>query len=260
MIVTCKVCNTRYRLDPDQIKGEEAKVRCSNCGEVFTISKPIEEKADPQLLSKVFQEEGLNEEEETFDSKKKGRGRARKSKSLLRWSLASLVILVAAGAVFLFREHFYPAPTKPEQMAAPPAIISIEDPAIKNIKLADAEGYFKENKEAGTIFVIKGAALNQYNRPVSFIRLRGLLHDANAQKVKEEEVFAGNTFTEDEILTLPMAKIRERSQNKYGVDKADYQIPPGKTVPFMIVFDQIPHNLAEFTVRVVGGQSETATP
>jgi predicted Zn finger-like uncharacterized protein len=261
MIVTCKVCNTRYSLNSDRIKNEQAKVRCSNCGEVFTVSKPMEAEAAPsQLLTDVFQEEEFGDEREgTHGREKKVSRRARTGRPLPRWSLVGLAIVLAAGIVFLLRGLFYTSSTQPEKIGPPP-IASSEDPAIKSIILADAEGYFRGNKEAGTIFVIKGGAQNKGNQPFSFIRLRGLLHDANAQKVKEEEVFAGNVFTEEEITTLPMIKIRERSQNKQGLDNTNYKIPPGKTVPFMIVFDQIPPNLAEFTVRVVGGQSEPVSP
>jgi hypothetical protein len=222
---------------------------------MFTINKPAEEEVKEQLLTGIFHDEVLEEEEEVVGGKKKGLRASRRGRPWLRWSMVGLSIVVIACIIYLYRGFFHTESAQPEKIA-PPQTASQEDPGIKNITLADAEGNYKENKEAGTIFVIKGAAQNKNDQPFSFIRLRGLLHNANAQKVREEEVFAGNIFTDEELSTLPMSKIRERSQNKHGKDNNNYKIPPGKAIPFMIVFAQIPDNLAEFTVRVVGGQTE----
>jgi len=256
MIVTCKVCNTRYRLDPERIKDKQAKVRCSNCGEVFTVNKPPEGEVKEQLLTDIFHDEALEEEEEIVGGmEKKGLRASGRGRPWLRWSMVGIAIVVVVCVIYLYRGFFNTESVQPEK-TAPPQTASKEDPGIKKITIADAEGNFKVNKEAGEIFVIRGAAQNKNNQPFSFIRLRGLLHNANAQKVKEEEVFAGNIFTDEELSALPMSKIRECSQNKYGKDNSNYNVPPGKAIPFIIVFTQIPDNLAEFTVRVVGGQTE----
>jgi predicted Zn finger-like uncharacterized protein len=40
MIIPCKSCDSRFRLDDRLIKPTGSKVRCSNCGEIFKVFKP----------------------------------------------------------------------------------------------------------------------------------------------------------------------------------------------------------------------------
>jgi predicted Zn finger-like uncharacterized protein len=50
MVVICEECGKKYRLDPEKIRGEGAKVRCKVCNHVISISKPA---LDSQDLSSV---------------------------------------------------------------------------------------------------------------------------------------------------------------------------------------------------------------
>jgi predicted Zn finger-like uncharacterized protein len=47
MIVTCPQCSTRFNLDESLITKEAAKVRCSQCRHVFTITRPGEPEFPP---------------------------------------------------------------------------------------------------------------------------------------------------------------------------------------------------------------------
>ncbi len=40
MIIPCKSCESRFRLDDRLIKPSGSKVRCSNCGKIFKVFKP----------------------------------------------------------------------------------------------------------------------------------------------------------------------------------------------------------------------------
>mgnify|MGYP000034164322 FL=1 len=40
MIIPCKSCDSRFRLDNRVIKPTGSNVRCSNCGEIFKVFKP----------------------------------------------------------------------------------------------------------------------------------------------------------------------------------------------------------------------------
>ncbi|MCL2029853.1 MAG: zinc-ribbon domain-containing protein, partial [Deltaproteobacteria bacterium] len=42
MIITCGQCQARFKVAPEQIKVTGSKVRCSNCGYVFTVYRPGE--------------------------------------------------------------------------------------------------------------------------------------------------------------------------------------------------------------------------
>jgi methyl-accepting chemotaxis protein len=43
MIVICEECGKKYRIDPGQIKGDQAKFKCKTCQHVITVNRPTEE-------------------------------------------------------------------------------------------------------------------------------------------------------------------------------------------------------------------------
>ncbi len=45
MIASCPGCKTRYRLSPEKIGPQGARIRCKKCGEVFKVNPPSEEAA-----------------------------------------------------------------------------------------------------------------------------------------------------------------------------------------------------------------------
>ncbi len=255
MIVQCEQCLTRFRLDPSNIKGAQAKVRCSQCGHVFLISKPEYEESEPAPVApaRAVREPEYEEDEyeEAYASvrRKPRRRRASAGGGYGVWLKLAIfiipILILAAGAAY----YFFLRPHSGTPNKGP--IKAQVDTSYKNIVLTAAEGYFKENQKAGTLFIIKGVAQNKNKQPVDFVKLRGILHDTNAKAVMERDVFAGNLFTEEELTDLPIEKIQERSQNQRGFNNANFNVPPGGSVPFMIVFDSIPKNLAEFTVKVV---------
>ena len=126
-----------------------------------------------------------------------------------------------------------------------------EDNSSEKIILPAAEAFFKTNDIEGTLLLIIGVAKNGNDSPVAFIKLKGVLHDSSAQVVAEKEIYAGNLFSDQELEVLSMDKIEERSLNERGFDNSNYNIPPGGTVRYMIVFNDIPENLTEFTVKVI---------
>jgi predicted Zn finger-like uncharacterized protein len=262
MIVECEQCFTTFKLDESRIKGERAKVRCSRCGFVFTVQKPeVENKEDvswAEMEPAPDQEEAARRQAPAFSEEElssavllRKKRRAAGSKRFILPILCLVAIVAAGWGAYTYFVRDLPKPAAPVQQPGE------ENSSLKNINLSSAEGFFKENKAAGTLFVIKGVARNKNDFPVSFIKLRGILHDTNAKEVMEREVYAGNMFSDEELADLSIDKIKARSENKYGLDNANYNIPPGGTVSYMIVFNNIPDNLAEYTVKVVDSSSNT---
>lgn len=261
MIVECEQCFTTFNLDESRIKGDRAKVRCSRCGFVFTVQKPGAESTGDAPWAAMEplpdQEEPVRRQAPAFSEEELSSAvllrKRRRSSGSKRFILPVLFLVVIVAAGWGAYNYFVRDLLKP---AAPVQQQVETNTGLKNVNLSSAEGFFKENKAAGTLFVIKGVARNKNDFPVSFIKLRGILHDTNAKEVMEKEVYAGNLFSDEELADLGIDKIKARSENKYGLDNANYNIPPGGTVSYMIVFDGIPDNLAEYTVKVVDSTSK----
>ena len=53
-----------------------------------------------------------------------------------------------------------------------------------------------------------------------------------------------------------LGAINKRLNNRFGDKKSNMNVAPGKTLPFMVVFSNLPDNLEEFTVEVVGSSAK----
>ncbi len=122
-------------------------------------------------------------------------------------------------------------------------------PAASQIKITDPSGIFVNNSEAGQLFVIQGKAVNGYAEPRSALAVKGQLFNRSGDLLREQTVFCGNTLSENELKTLPLAKLRERTENQFGDSLSNLNVGPGKSIPFTIVFSDLPADLSEFNVE-----------
>lgn len=131
----------------------------------------------------------------------------------------------------------------------------VSDPA-GNLHLSTLEinSRFIENDSAGKLFIITGQVKNGYTVARSHIQVNGKIYSQGKQLVKSENVFSGNILSDLDLKNLSFDDIRSRLNNKDGLQMANVDVKPGATVPFMLVFSDLPENLEEFTIEV-GGSS-----
>jgi len=109
---------------------------------------------------------------------------------------------------------------------------------------------FVNNSQAGKLCVIKGMVKNSYDHPRSFIQVTGKLYTKDKKMAKSVTGYAGTVLNNEELTTLDFAAISGRLKSKNGIDNRNVGVKPGATVPFMLVFDQLPNNLDEYSVEV----------
>ncbi len=121
-----------------------------------------------------------------------------------------------------------------------------------NLKMAsfDINSKFIENTKSGTLFVVSGKIRNDYDRPRAFVKVSGRLYSTGRKLSKTLTVFCGNSLSESELSTLDIAAIRKRLLERAGEKNANALIPPGRDVPFMLVFSDLPPDLEEFDIQV----------
>ena len=122
--------------------------------------------------------------------------------------------------------------------------------AAGQVRIADLDGYFVENVEAGQLFVIQGQVVNEYTEARSAIAVKGILFSKAGQPLLQQTVFSGNRLEENALRTRPFAKIEESMNNQFGDSLSNLNIAPGKSLPFTIVFRNLPVGIAEFTAEV----------
>jgi pilus assembly protein FimV len=129
----------------------------------------------------------------------------------------------------------------------------LKDPGARGIATSDINSKIIENRTAGKLFVITGKIRNDYDNPRGIIQIKGDLFTEGQKHVKTTSVYCGNVLSDLDLAVMGIEAIRQRLGNRFGGDgKANLKVMPKQTLPFMIVFDNLPEGLEEFTLEVLG--------
>jgi predicted Zn finger-like uncharacterized protein len=252
MIVECVHCKTKFRFDPEMIKGAKTKVRCSRCRNVFEVTKPGEPEFFPSDFPKEKPEVKKKARTPSPKLKKGIVPGKRKERGILRNVFIWIFLLAVLGAGIYGMVRGGPAFLK--SFFASDA--SLEKPSVV---IADTvHGYFLENEHLGQIFVVEGEALNESDNPISFILVEGEVFNTDNEVARSQQCYAGNPLPREELVGLTAAEIRKRMMNKEGKDLMNVNIPTKKEVPFSIVYHDLPdlERLSDYSVEVVDFETD----
>ncbi len=129
----------------------------------------------------------------------------------------------------------------------PPAKVSEEKPVPNQ---QSVNGRFVTNTTAGTLFVITGKVENPSKNTYKHIRVKGSLLTKGNVEAKTKIVFCGNIITEEMLKTGNIADIEKILTIKEGNHNTNEKIKPGTSIPFMVVFSNLPEKLQNFVVKV----------
>ncbi len=160
------------------------------------------------------------------------------------------IVLAVAAAYYVWKADLIP-----------PSVLSLLSGSSENKKPADAgarllqfgsvSGVFVDTEKSGPLFVIRGMVTNKYPQSRRYILIKGSILDNKGAVVVAKTAYAGNTFSEEELKTLPLDEITTAADNRDGMAKQNLDVATGATIPFMVVFAQLPDDLSEFTVEAV---------
>ncbi|MDB9823269.1 zinc-ribbon domain-containing protein [Deltaproteobacteria bacterium] len=205
--------------------------------------KTVAGKAEQTELLSERPDIGLVTPETIRAGKKKGR-----APILLITLVVIFLFIVSALAVFFLAPDYLPdslsalKPVKKEE---------ITDTGIRRLTFNDVSGSFFQSDMSGQLYIIKGTVTNNNPKSRSFLLLKGTILDANGENVKQKLVYAGNIFTEDQLNNTTLEEIDRELKNQAGKGDINVNVEPGSSVPFMIVFENLPDNLGEFIVEAV---------
>lgn len=175
----------------------------------------------------------------------------KKRRKGLRMALL-LVLLVIAAAVGLSIKY------KPDLLSnyvpflkkTPPKKQAF-DVGNKRLSFKDLSGSFVNSPKAGKLFVVKGWVTNKYPDRRSFIRIRSNILDSKRAVVSSKVVFAGHPLTDKELKSLSVEEIHKRLSDKLGKNKMNTNVLPNSSIPFVVIFNNLPEDMSEFTVEAV---------
>jgi hypothetical protein len=139
---------------------------------------------------------------------------------------------------------------------------SLDRPPVEERPLIDfvqdrESHHYRDNKTSGRVLIITGIVTNGYDHPRSFVRVKGSLKDSQEKVVAERQVYAGNYLTEDELINLPIPEILARLALKGGANNSNVNVAPQQSIPFMLVFDRLPEDLAAYVLEPVSSVPAT---
>lgn len=105
--------------------------------------------------------------------------------------------------------------------------------------------------QAGQMLVVQGTAVNKHAGTRSSIIIKGTLIDAQGKSLRQQTVFCGNPLNEAQLARMPFSAIEEAMNNEFGDSLANINIAPGASIPFTIVFRNLPNGIANINVEVV---------
>jgi pilus assembly protein FimV len=131
----------------------------------------------------------------------------------------------------------------------------VQDPGNLQMTTYDINSKFIDNATSGKLFVISGKVKNGYSDNRGMISIVGKIFSSGKQPIQQTTVYCGNVMSDLELANLEWDKITARLANRLGDNRSNVKIEPGKSIPFMVVFSNLPDNLEEFTIEVVGSTS-----
>jgi predicted Zn finger-like uncharacterized protein len=104
------------------------------------------------------------------------------------------------------------------------------------------------------LYVLEGSVRNDYSGSRSFIKIRGILLDAEGNTIATREVFAGNTLNDEEIRGLERVKIDGTLNRSVGGGLSNFNVPTGNSIPFQIVFYDVETAVSSSRVEPVSSE------
>ena len=101
----------------------------------------------------------------------------------------------------------------------------------------------------GNLFVIRGSVANVGNVPSAGIRIQATLLGKDNEALAEKAVFAGNPLDEALIRHMDREGIERFMSTRLGEGDVNKEIPPGKALPFMVIFFDPPVEIDAVRVK-----------
>ncbi len=130
---------------------------------------------------------------------------------------------------------------------------------LKNSHLRDAillqslRGGYQSIQGNREVFVITGVALNQNPVVIREIQLRGRVYNESGKELERQTIWAGNTLSMKIIRGMTAEDIPHLQSLR---PLKSFELPPGDSVPFAIVFLRATKNAKEFSCEVALAEEE----
>jgi len=266
MIITCPHCKTHFRLADEKVR-EGVRARCSVCDNVLVLSQDfiqfyaIQESIEDTKTGEV----SLYHKDENTSAEMSGTlpniegkadsiqeenecGSSEESKSGGWLWLFILTLILVAGVLYYMQPQWLNNAYQ-QYFGTNQAPVQKQD-LVSRIVIRNDKYEAMQNEHIGTLGVVSGVAVNNFETPRSHIRVEAELKDANGKAFESKALLAGNTLTLLQLQTLPREEIEAILNNEAGVKELNGNVASKCEVPFMLIFYN-PLKAEKYTIKVV---------
>lgn len=138
---------------------------------------------------------------------------------------------------------------QPQPQPQAPALPSMEQ-RLENLPIVDYTHYPVDNPKVGKLFVIEGSVVNNNPTNVGWIKIDAALYSENGTQLMSKEIEAGPKVGYADIKILSRNEIESRLSSKQEILLNNGNVSPGEKVPFMVVFENIPAETKDYSLKV----------
>ncbi len=178
--------------------------------------------------------------------------RRKESTSMVTTILLVLVLIVAGvagGGYYLLQED--PALFNRLGLGEAVKLFQLVGGKDAGIAIQGVQGRFVTSVTDGALLVIRGEVVNNSRKPHSTVQVRVTLVRAKGAAPLQKTAYCGKALADEELVTLPIVEIDKRLNDPAGAPAA-MELAPGKKIPFVAVFSQVPDDASDYGVEVVG--------
>jgi len=174
---------------------------------------------------------------------------------LLVIAAAMLLIIALAGSGV----YFFGGPKAFSKIGLGFLVDWYGDKAVEDgsIALQGVTATYIINSTAGELFVVRGEAVNNFKKPRASIQIKVSLLGAGGASLVTKSAFCGNSLSNEQLASLPLAKVEEIMNNQFGDSLANLGLKPGGMIPFVVVVSPVAKDATDYTVQVGGSTVAT---
>jgi len=113
------------------------------------------------------------------------------------------------------------------------------------------------NSSAGELFVVRGEAVNNFKKPRASVQVKVSILGPGGAVLVSKSAYCGNSLSNEQLGSLPLAKIEEAMNNQFGDSLVNMGIKPGSAIPFVIVLSSVPKEATDYSVQIAGSTVAT---
>ena len=164
-----------------------------------------------------------------------------------------LILVLAGGGFYFFKEG--PVALNKVGLGLVAKWFGLEAKEEGGVAVRNPAAAFLNNKEAGEIFVVNGEAVNNFPKPRASIQVKVSLYGPKGEILRRKRPIAAIPSQGTQLVTLPSRELEKAMSNPFGDSLSNLAVQPGKAIPFVVVFTNVPKGAADFGIEVIGSTS-----